>query len=303
MITRKYGRFLKVPWNSLSSFKDGERSGDIFFPEKCKGFYTTFSCSEEKGQMNHRSIRRSMSESKGFERKMVNDTIWQEPTKPENDSHIRRLCQRKDLNEDDFLLSDNIQTFQGKRPQGISYQDVKSGGDPVESTGKLKRLQKLIWTKKTRVPSLNEIKPTLVNLEDEDETLISCMKLTKSQEKKICAVSTRGKEEMERRLDTISTSLVRSCTSTGCSMAEMLSHNEDEGQMWNSWKSFPENPLWTCADFQIAQVGPWNDCFHCTHHPQLKSSYTDMDLPHSWGPQDGWCKENQNPRKACSPED
>lgn len=56
MITRESGRFLKVSWSSLSSFKDGEICGDIFFPEKCKGFYTTLDCSEEKGQMNHRCI-------------------------------------------------------------------------------------------------------------------------------------------------------------------------------------------------------------------------------------------------------
>ncbi|XP_077621779.1 SAM domain-containing protein SAMSN-1 isoform X3 [Crocuta crocuta] len=167
----------------------------------------------ENAKPKRKSIQRSMSESQGFERKMVNDTIWQEPNKPENDSHIRRLCQLK---------------------------------------------------------------------EDEDETLISCMKLTKSQEKKISTVSPRGKEEMERRLDTISASLVRSSTSTGCNMAEMLSHNEGEVQLWNSWKPFPKNPLWTCVDFQIAQVGPWNDCSRCTHHPQLKSSCTDMDLTHSW---------------------
>lgn len=56
MITRKSEGFLKVPGSSLSSFKDGERRGDIFFPKKCKGFYTMFSCSDEKGQMNHKCI-------------------------------------------------------------------------------------------------------------------------------------------------------------------------------------------------------------------------------------------------------
>uniref|UniRef100_A0A9L0JI32 SAM domain-containing protein SAMSN-1 n=1 Tax=Equus asinus TaxID=9793 RepID=A0A9L0JI32_EQUAS len=67
----------------------------------------------------------------------------------------------------------------------------------------------------------------------------------------------------------------------------MLSYNEGEIPMWNSWKPFPENPLWTCVDFQIAQVAPWDNCFRCTHHPRLKSSGTDMDLPHSWGEEDG----------------
>ena len=73
--------------------------------------------------------------------------------------------------------------------------------------------------------------------EDEDETLISCMKLAKSQEKKV-NVNTRGKEAMEIRLDSISASLVRSSASTRRSLAEMLSHNEGEVQMWNNWKPF-----------------------------------------------------------------
>lgn len=117
--------------------------------------------------------------------------------------------------------------------------------------------------------------------EDEDETLISCMKLAKSQEKKV-NVNTRGKEGMEIRLDSISASLVRSSASTRRSLAEMLSHNEGEVQMWNNWKPFPENPLWTYVDFQIDRTGLWDNCFHCTHHSRLKSSCTDMDLPQSW---------------------
>ncbi|CAD7693796.1 unnamed protein product [Nyctereutes procyonoides] len=87
---------------------------------------------------------------------------------------------------------------------------------------------------------------------------------------------------MKTGLNSISASLARSSTSPGCNLAEMLSHNEGEVQMWTSWQPFPENPLWTCVDFQIAQIGTWNNCSHCTHHPQLKSSWTDMDLPHSW---------------------
>ncbi|XP_069434718.1 putative uncharacterized protein ENSP00000383407 isoform X2 [Ovis canadensis] len=76
----------------------------------------------ENGKTKRKSIRRSMSESKVFEGKTVNDTIWQEPSKSENDSHIRRLSQLKDLNEDDFLSSHNAHTLQGKKLQGISYQ-------------------------------------------------------------------------------------------------------------------------------------------------------------------------------------
>ncbi|XP_014650981.1 PREDICTED: putative uncharacterized protein ENSP00000383407 [Ceratotherium simum simum] len=84
----------------------------------------------ENAKPKKKSIRRFVSENKVFEGKAVNDTIWQEPSKPENDSHIRRLCQLKDLNEDDdFLLSNNIHTLQGKKLQGISYQHSVDGSD------------------------------------------------------------------------------------------------------------------------------------------------------------------------------
>nr|XP_023403918.1 SAM domain-containing protein SAMSN-1 [Loxodonta africana] len=148
--------------------------------------------------------------------------------------------------------------------------------------GTLNRLQKLVWTKKASVQSRDEVKLTLTNLRDEDDTLISCMKLAKSQEKKVSTVSPKKEEEMEIRLDSISASLGRCSNSNRSEVEDMLSHYEDEGQMWNSWKSFPENPLWTCLDFQISQVGPWVNCPRCTHHPFLKSPRTDMDLPHPW---------------------
>ncbi|KAM9671135.1 uncharacterized protein ENSP00000383407 [Dama dama] len=61
-------------------------------------------------------------QERSLEGKTVNDTIWQEPSKSENDSHIRRLCQLKDLNEDDFLPCHHTHTLQGKKLQGISYQ-------------------------------------------------------------------------------------------------------------------------------------------------------------------------------------
>lgn len=108
------------------------------------------------------------------------------------------------------------------------------------------------------------------------------MKLAKSQEKKVSNVSTRRKEAIEVRLDSLSASLVESSTSTGCSLAEMLSHNESKVQMWNTWKLFPENLLWTCVDFQTTHTGPWGNCPHCAHHARLKSSCTDTDLLHSW---------------------
>ncbi|XP_054104921.2 SAM domain-containing protein SAMSN-1 isoform X1 [Callithrix jacchus] len=248
-------------------------------------------------------FRRFMSENKIFEGKTVNDKTWQELSKHKNDSHIRRPCQLKDLNEDDFL-SNNMHTLQGKTPQGTSCQitseywspfhyqrhveptldemAIKSGGDPVESMGTLKRLQKLVWTKKARGQILDEVKPTLINLQDEDDTLISCLKLTKSQEKKTSNVSTSRKEEMEIRSDTLSATQGTSNTLNDCNLEDKLAWYEGEAYIWHHWKPFPENPLWTYVDFQIAEVGPWGHCSSCVRHTRLKSSCSDMDLLHSW---------------------
>ncbi|XP_074245583.1 SAM domain-containing protein SAMSN-1 isoform X4 [Saimiri boliviensis] len=244
-----------------------------------------------------------MSENKIFEGKTVNDKTWQELSKHKNDSHIRRPCQLKDINEDDFI-SNSMHTLQGKTLQGTSCQvtsecwspfhyqrhveptldemAIKSGGDPVESMGTLKRLQKLVWTKKARVQSLDEVKPTLINLQDEDDTLITCLKLTKSQEKKTNNVSTSRKEEMEIRSDTLSATQGTSNTLNDCNLEDKLAWYEGEAYIWHHWKPFPENPLWTCVDFQIAEVGPWGHCSSCVHHTRLKSSCSDMDLLHSW---------------------
>lgn len=48
MTTGKSDEFFTMLGKTLSSCKDGERCGDIFFPKICKGFSTTFSCSEKK---------------------------------------------------------------------------------------------------------------------------------------------------------------------------------------------------------------------------------------------------------------
>ncbi|XP_054985015.1 SAM domain-containing protein SAMSN-1 [Sorex araneus] len=263
----------------------------------------------ENTKSKRKSTWRSMSKNKVFEGKTVSQIFWQEPRNSENDSYSRRLCQQKDIDEDDFHLSNNIRTPQGKNPQDLPYQvtheswspfysqryvntlsiigtvskiAIKPDGDPVESIRTLKRRQKLVQTKKAGVQSLNEMKSTFINLHDRDEAVTSCMKLVKIQEKKVSNPNTRMKGKMETKLDSISASLLGPHASNGYSMAEMLSHNEGEVHMWNSWKPFTEHPPWTCFDFQAAQVGPWYNSFHCSRHARLKTSCTDMDLQHYW---------------------
>ncbi|KAG3283754.1 hypothetical protein H1C71_041388 [Ictidomys tridecemlineatus] len=77
--------------------------------------------SDNEEPKKRKTFRRCTSENKIFEGKTVNDTIWQEPSKAENNSHIRRPCQLKDLNEDGFILNTHMNTFQEKE-QGTSYQ-------------------------------------------------------------------------------------------------------------------------------------------------------------------------------------
>jgi hypothetical protein len=121
----------------------------------------------------------------------------------------------------------------------------------------------------------------LYHSEDDDDSLIPCMKLTRCQARKAANVSTRKEEEMDVRWESLSASLGRSSTANGCNLEGASSPYEGEVLMWNSWKPFPENSLWSCADFQIAKFGLWGHCSSCTHYPRLQSSCTDVDLLHS----------------------
>lgn len=53
---KKIWKVLKGVLEQFKLFQGWWKMWRHFFPKKCKGFYTTFSCSEGKGQMNHRCI-------------------------------------------------------------------------------------------------------------------------------------------------------------------------------------------------------------------------------------------------------
>ncbi|XP_030314741.1 putative uncharacterized protein ENSP00000383407 [Calypte anna] len=129
-----------------------------------------------------KSIQKSMSENEAFDRKTVNGTLWQDARKPENDLYIRRHCQL----EEDNLTGGGIHLMQGKKIeettcQVINYEqwippqvhnptvagntevDTESD-DKAESMGTLKRLQKLVRTKKTSAQSLEDVKHVLLPL-------------------------------------------------------------------------------------------------------------------------------------------
>ncbi|XP_010222668.1 PREDICTED: putative uncharacterized protein ENSP00000383407 [Tinamus guttatus] len=163
-------------------------------------------------------------------RKNVNGTLWQGSREPENDSYIRRHCQLEEFTEGN-VTGDGLHFLRGKKieettcqvinyeqwiPPRVQSPSVASNGemgtepdDKAESMGTLKRLQKLVRTKKTSMHSMEDVKHVLIPLntledaylsEEDEETLTSCMKLSKPQEKKIWKDNVRRKEETETRI-------------------------------------------------------------------------------------------------------
>ncbi|XP_053166099.1 SAM domain-containing protein SAMSN-1 isoform X2 [Hemicordylus capensis] len=172
-------------------------------------------------------------------------------------------------------------------PSVSSDMVAVSDEDKAETMGTLKRLQKLVRTKKASIHSLDDIKHVLIPLdpppqdsyfsEDEDEAVTSCMKLTKSQEKKVLRENARRKEETE----TLSASLGRSYTSRLSNLGNISIRSETEFQLWSDWKHFPDNQLCPC-NFLITRIEEWEKCNCCSHQPRLTCSLTDVDLPCSW---------------------
>ncbi|CAM5079582.1 unnamed protein product [Eretmochelys imbricata] len=259
-----------------------------------------------------KTIQKSMSENEAFDRKNVNGALWQNSKKPANDSYIKRHCQLEEHNED-FPIAGRIHLLQGKKTEETTCQVMtyeqwipprvhgltepsnsemvpESDDYKAESMGTLKRLQKLVRTKKASIHSMDDVKHVLIPLnppqdsclsEEEEEALISCMKLTKSQEKKVWKDNARRKEETETKADFISASLGRSYTSRLSNTGNISIHSETEFQLWSDWKPFPNNQLCPC-DFVISKIEKWENCTCCSHHPHLTCSVTDVDLPYSW---------------------
>ncbi|CAM5079771.1 unnamed protein product [Eretmochelys imbricata] len=259
-----------------------------------------------------KTIQKSMSENEAFDRKNVNGALWQNSKKPANDSYIKRHCQLEEHNED-FPIAGRIHLLQGKKIEETTCQVMtyeqwipprvhgltepsnsemvpESDDYKAESMGTLKRLQKLVRTKKASIHSMDDVKHVLIPLnppqdsclsEEEEEALISCMKLTKSQEKKVWKDNARRKEETETKADFISASLGRSYTSRLSNTGNISIHSETEFQLWSDWKPFPNNQLCPC-DFVISKIEKWENCTCCSHHPHLTCSVTDVDLPYSW---------------------
>ncbi|XP_007667695.1 SAM domain-containing protein SAMSN-1 isoform X1 [Ornithorhynchus anatinus] len=236
-----------------------------------------------------KSIQKSMSENEVFDRKNGDDTSWKISRKSEGDQSITRPCQFEDLSGSGFLEGNNKNILQGGKREDAPCQATESDGIRAESMGTLKRLQKLVRNKKANAQSFDEVKYTLqplspaedTYLSEEEEVPTSCMKLTKSQEKKVGKDNARRKEEPESRLDFISMTLGRSHPSGASHSEGILTHSKTEFQGWNDWESFPGYSSWT-DDFWIPLSAEWENCAYCTRQPQFAGSPTDIDLPYSW---------------------
>ncbi|KAL7983537.1 hypothetical protein Chor_000413, partial [Crotalus horridus] len=156
--------------------------------------------------------------------------------------------------------------------------------------GTLKRLQKLVRNKKDSIHSLDDMKHILSSnispqdpgfSEAEDEVPISCMKLTKYQDKKILKESTRLKAEFEPRTDLISALLDTTYLSGINNLENNDTCSEMEFQLWSDWKIFSDSQLGPC-DFFTTRIEEWGKCTCCSHQSQLTSSVTDVDLSSSW---------------------
>ncbi|OPJ66588.1 SAM domain-containing protein SAMSN-1 [Patagioenas fasciata monilis] len=129
-----------------------------------------------------KSIQKSMSENEAFEDNIIGDGI--------------HLLQGKKIEETTCQVI-NYEQWIPPRAHNPNVAGNSEMGtetdDKAEPMGTLKRLQKLVRTKKTSTQSLEDVKHVLLPLntledahlsEEDEEALTSCMKLTKPQEKK-----------------------------------------------------------------------------------------------------------------------
>ncbi|CAH2219397.1 SAM domain-containing SAMSN-1-like isoform X1 [Pelobates cultripes] len=299
------------PLNSYSKMVPHERSLSL---EKTVQAIPIFNLNEEdvefpdlgntdaKKRRKRSLIQKSVSENEAFDRKSWPTAQWQNPRRFEYDSYLRKHCHIEDLSEDDTVIGDRINVRTRKHAtenmcqvpsyeQRIPCHTQNVGGfaneseldDRSESMGTLKRLQKLVRSKKSSIN--DDVKHPLLSAspatdpEEEDVALTTCMKLTKSQEKKSCKDNPRKKQEndicQESNYSPSDIPSLKWNTSQNATI-----NSERNVQLFSEWKSHPEN-----VDpfiYSIIQNEEWEKCICCNHHSQLSYSLTDMDLPYSW---------------------
>ncbi|XP_069492519.1 SAM domain-containing protein SAMSN-1 isoform X2 [Ambystoma mexicanum] len=285
-------------FNTFVKFAPPDRSGSLEFSE--------FDRTDVKKRWKRSMIQKSMSENEAFERRNNKSTFEQNSKKTEKDTYNRRHCQLEDVSEDYFLNGDQMNLLSGKKTGNPPYQMptyeqwipprvqspthneqvTESDENKSESMGTLQRLKKLVQAKKVNGTSVNDAKNVLLPTyyphdteEDDEETVTTCMKLTKSQERKTCKDTARRKPESGSTLPYSSASLDRFHNSRWTNPGE-VSLLSNAG-LWSNWKAFPDTRLFP-FDVAVPNIETWENCTCCNRHQWIPSALTDIDLAYAW---------------------
>ncbi|XP_068126629.1 SAM domain-containing protein SAMSN-1 isoform X3 [Hyperolius riggenbachi] len=250
-------------------------------------------------------IQKSVSENEAFDRRVWNAAHWHNSRRPDNQIYLRRHCHIEDLSEEDYMMGERSNLLTRIKEENLCqmspYEQWNTSRNPClnsnvctdemqdlddsksESMGTLKRLQKMVKTKKAhddvRHALLQSPTPD-VEEEEEEEPLVTCMKLTKSQEKKAGKDAARKRVEAEQCVEVNCSSLDRSLIPKRNISRGMVTCPESHTQFITNWKAFADS--YDPFAFSISEIEEWEHCVCCNHQSQLPPSFTDMDLPYSW---------------------
>ncbi|KAM5182061.1 SAM domain-containing protein SAMSN-1 [Mantella aurantiaca] len=246
-------------------------------------------------------IQKSVSENEAFDRRVWNAAHWHNSRSPDNESYLRRHCHIEDLSEEEYIIGNRSNLLTRLKEENHSQmppyepwnpahnQSSNSNGctnemelddNKSESMGTLKRLQKMVRTKKTNDDVRHALlqSPTPNIEEEEEETLVTCMKLGKSQEKKTIKDVARKRQETERPVEVNCASLDRSVNLKRNISRGVVTCPDNPTVFITSWKTFPES----FDPFSASQMEAWEHCACCNHYSQLPPSFTDTALPYAW---------------------
>ncbi|XP_073440573.1 SAM domain-containing protein SAMSN-1 isoform X1 [Dendrobates tinctorius] len=242
-------------------------------------------------------MQKSISENEAFDRRVGVTAHYLTSRRPDNDCYLRRHGPIEDLSEEEFMMGDRNTLLTRRKaeenlcqiPPHEQWNPTRNQGSTAntemelddgksESMGTLKRLQKIVRNKKANDDVRHSLlqSPTPDTEEEEEETLVTCMKLSKSQDKKMV----RKRQEPEQYTEHNGSSLDKSISLKWNPPKSMVPSPENHSYYFTDWKSFPDHfdPL----IFSTSHIEEWETCICCNHQAQLPCSFTDTDLPYAW---------------------
>ncbi|XP_072288129.1 SAM domain-containing protein SAMSN-1 isoform X2 [Pyxicephalus adspersus] len=255
---------------------------------------------EAKTKRKKSLIQKSMSENEAFDRRVWNAAYWHNSRSPDNESYLPRHCHIEDLSEEEYIMGDRTNLLARLKDENLSQMppyepwnsthiqclnsngctnEVELDDNKSESMGTLKRLQKMVRTKKAN----DDVRHALLqsptqDVEEEEETLVTCMKLGKTQEKKNTKDIAKKRQEAERSVEINCASLDRSVNLKRNTSRGVVTCPENFTQFTTNWKTFSDS----FDPFAASLMEEWEHCVCCNHYSQLPPSFTDMALPYSW---------------------